>query len=99
MIQFSDNLCMNCMGKLDGSGVCPNCRQSGIPENAPEYLPQHTVLDGQYLLGRVLRANGESAVYLALSGETGKTVEIREFFPATGETVSAAPFVRTNAPL
>ena len=81
MIQFSDNLCMNCMGKLDGSGVCPNCRQSGIPENAPEYLPQHTVLDGQYLLGRVLRANGESAVYLALSGETGKTVEIREFFP------------------
>ena len=26
-------------------------------------------------------------------------LEIREFFPATGETVSAAPFVRTNAPL
>ena len=26
-------------------------------------------------------------------------LEIREFFPDTGETVSSAPFVRTNAPL
>lgn len=82
MIQFSDKLCMNCMGKLDASGACSNCKLSNVPENPPEYLPQHTILDGQYLLGRVLRANGESVVYLSMDGSTGKPVEIREFFPA-----------------
>ena len=45
----------------------------------------------------VQNAGYAAGVAAAMACRSGK--ELREFFPDTGETVSSAPFVRTNAPL
>ena len=83
MANIINGLCMNCMGLLDQDGHCPHCKHSNIPENPIGCLPLHTVLDNHYHLGKVLRKNGESCVYLAFDSYTQKSVEIREYCPTT----------------
>ncbi len=71
------------MGLLDDNGVCTSCKAAQVPPNAPECLQHHTVLDNHYHIGKVLRRNGESTVYLAFNTYTHAPVEVREYFPTT----------------
>lgn len=83
MANTYEPLCMNCMGLLDDNGVCTSCKAAQVPPNDPDCLQHHTMLDNHYHIGRVLRRNGESTVYLAYNTYTHAPVEVREYFPTT----------------
>lgn len=81
-----DNLhrCMGCMEPIDGSsGVCPNCGYADGTPHLPAYLAPGTALNDRYVVGRLLKYNGESAVYLGFDTVTENKVTVREYMPDT----------------
>lgn len=84
MLVLDDNitLCMGCMErKYPESLRCPNC---GYTENEP-YLPTclkpHTVLNERYIIGKMLRYNGEGIIYIAYDTVKDEKITIKEFMP------------------
>lgn len=75
--------CVNCFARLDGKTVCPNCGmdKTKIKEYS-EALPPFTLLNNQYLTGRVLGKGGFGITYLAQNIETGKLCCIKEYLPS-----------------
>lgn len=75
-------LCMGCMEPLDSSGgICPYC---GYDDSAPApsgYLQPKTVLDGRYIVGKLLHKNGESALYMGYDRTDSEKVYVREYMP------------------
>ena len=62
-----DSLCMGCMTELQWPGMpCPKCgfdiRKYQRPKNS---LPPYEILNGKYLLGRVLGIGGFGITYIA----------------------------------
>ncbi|HIW73642.1 MAG TPA: PASTA domain-containing protein [Firmicutes bacterium] len=79
-----DNLCMGCMNPLpEGRAECGICGYPANGENPPAYLPVRTVLSDRYLVGRLLDAGGDMAVYLGFDQVLKAPIYIREFFPDT----------------
>ncbi len=75
--------CMGCMQPLEkGMAACERCGYPAGGVNPAEYLQVRTVLNGRYLLGRVLEIGGDSAVYIGCDQTDGSVVTVREFFPA-----------------
>ncbi|MCC8066459.1 MAG: serine/threonine protein kinase [Clostridiales bacterium] len=64
--------------------VCPYCGyDSDTCQMKPHHLaPLETILDGRYLLGRVLGEGGFGITYAALDLQTGQRVAIKELFIA-----------------
>ena len=92
------NLCYNCFQERpEGAGPCPHCGFD-LEENErkfPVALQAGTVLNGRYIVGRVLGQGGFGITYLALDTQLNAKVAIKEFMPndiATriGTTVSVA---------
>ncbi len=78
----SEQLCMGCMNPLqDGETTCSRCGYPAAGVNPAEYLPLRTVLNGRYLVGRVLEIGGDSAVYIGIDQRDNSRVTVREFFP------------------
>ncbi len=78
----STTICMGCMNELeDGTAKCGRCGYPTAGVNPVEYLAVRTVLNGRYLVGRVLEIGGDSAVYIGLDQNDNSRVTIREFFP------------------
>lgn len=80
------NLCMNCMQPMEelGAGIAPVCPHCGWDNSTkqPAYaLPYNTLLQGRYVVGRVLSVNGEGCTYVALDRENRSLAKIREFYP------------------
>ncbi len=74
--------CFGCMSELDGAEVCPHCSWSvGTPAQSPLYLSPGTVLNGQYLLGRVLGHGGFGITYLAWDLNLHLRLAIKEYLP------------------
>ncbi len=74
-------LCMGCMEPLEHPGVCPNC---GYDDSSPApsgYLRPKTVLDGKYIVGKMLCKNGESALYLGYDSQSEEKVYVKEYMP------------------
>ena len=78
------NLCYNCFKeKPDSSGPCPYCGFD-LEENAKKYpvaLRAGTVLNGRYLIGRVLGQGGFGITYLAWDQKLGARVAVKEYMP------------------
>ncbi len=74
-------LCMGCMEPLEHEGECPNCGYADSNSYHPSYLPPKTVLDDRYIVGRVLRFNGESATYIGFDNVSNEKVFIKEYMP------------------
>lgn len=74
-------LCMGCMEPLEEAGKCPYCGYDDNTVPQPNYLPTKTVLDGRYIVGRLLSFNGESALYIGYDRTAGEKVFIREYMP------------------
>lgn len=74
-------LCMGCMEPIDEVGVCPFCGYDDGAQNPPSYLPTKTVLDGKYIVGKLISANGESALYMGFDRAGEEKVFIREYMP------------------
>lgn len=72
---------MGCMEPLDEPGICPACGYSDSAVNPPSYLQPKTVLDSRYIVGKMLRCNGESAVYIGYDNTESVKVFIKEYFP------------------
>ena len=89
------NLCYNCFQEKPGVGPCPHCGFD-LEENErkfPVALRAGTVLNGRYIVGRVLGQGGFGITYLALDTQLNAKVAIKEFMPGEiatrqGTTVS-----------
>ena len=90
------NLCYNCFQeKPEGAGPCPHCGFD-LEENEKKFpvaLRAGTVLNGRYIVGRVLGQGGFGITYLALDTQLNAKVAIKEFMPGEiatrqGTTVS-----------
>ena len=90
------HLCYNCFQERpEGAGPCPHCGFD--PEENerkfPVALRAGTVLNGRYIVGRVLGQGGFGITYLALDTQLNAKVAIKEFMPGEiatrqGTTVS-----------
>ena len=86
--------CMGCMKEYDdGLTVCPHCGyRQGTPAREAYQLPPETILNGRYLVGRVLGFGGFGTTYISWDLVLEKKVAIKEYMPsdfatrAPGET-------------
>ena len=62
--------------------ICPNCGFDGRNTNALHQLPMGTVLQGQYVIGRVLGQGGFGITYLGWDNFLDIPVAIKEYYPS-----------------
>lgn len=78
-----NRLCMGCMQEYDRPAVvCPHCgfavSQYERPKNS---LPLYEILNGKYLVGKVLGIGGFGITYVGWDFYQSKKVCIKEYFP------------------
>ena len=73
-------LCLGCMQEKEQRPVCEHCGFDERTGNHPHQLPVGTILQNQYLIGRVLGQGGFGITYEALDCSTGRHVAIKELF-------------------
>lgn len=78
-----NKLCMGCMAELPQvMEVCPLCNFSKTSYEKPKNgLPLETILNGKYLIGRVIGIGGFGITYVGWNLYQGKKVCIKEYFP------------------
>ncbi len=94
---MTEKICYNCFHEKTQDGVCPVCGYSAEQDRDkyPLALPHGTILNGKYILGRVLGQGGFGITYVAQDWKTKKRVAVKEYLPDTmatrieGHTVSA----------
>ena len=82
-----NRLCLGCFKEnKSGMAVCPYCgfEEKSYNEQAVKKmcLPAGTILQGRYLIGKVLGAGGFGITYLAFQMNLNRVVAIKELFPA-----------------
>ena len=85
----TDRLCYNCFREREEqTGPCPFCGYDPAEDAAkyPLALKPGSVLNGQYIIGRVLGQGGFGVTYLALDHNLGVKVAIKEFLPESMAT-------------
>jgi len=72
-------------GEAGGDGGCPFC---GFDEAAYQVMPYqlkpYTILNGKYLVGKVLGSGGFGITYIALDVTLERKVAIKEYFIQNG---------------
>ena len=76
------NLCYGCMNEKVGDGKCPICGYQPDEKSDPSYLLPGFILDGRYIIGKIIEINGEGVTYLGFDTVGETTVNVREYFPA-----------------
>jgi serine/threonine protein kinase len=76
-----DNLCKNCFHKIDSATVCPKCGYSGNSPIDKETLNLGSILNGKYIIGRVLGRGGFGVTYLGYDLNLNIKVAIKEYLP------------------
>ena len=78
---LSKSLCENCFAEID-SEPCPECgyKRSSYEQDR-SVLPIGSVLEGRYMIGRVLGKGGFGITYLAYDMKLGYRVAIKEYYP------------------
>ena len=76
--------CWHCFQEIETEGVCPYCGYdpSEAADKYPLALQPGSILNGSYIVGRVLGQGGFGITYVAQEHETKKRVAIKEFFPS-----------------
>ena len=77
----TDRLCMGCMNDNGGEAVCSICGWDSSSKNDADKLPLRFVLSDRYTVGRVIKSNPESTVYMGYDNTENIPVIIREYFP------------------
>ena len=80
---MEQNRCPGCMEIKSGGAVCEHCGYDERRENEPHQLQVGTVLQGKYLVGRVLGQGGFGITYLGWNLYLENKVAIKEYYPAT----------------
>ena len=77
---------MGCMKETHGEEKCPYCGFS-LKEyqgrRSPRALPVYTILNGKYLIGKVIGEGGFGITYLALDLNLQISLAIKEYFPTS----------------
>ena len=75
-------LCINCMKEKEPEqNICPHCHFDQSTYVMPPYvLTPYTVLNGRYLVGKVLGKGGFGITYIAMDMMLERVVAIKEFF-------------------
>ena len=77
-----DRLCIGCMGEKGETQICSLCDYDENQKISPLALTPRTILNQQYLIGRVLGAPGGFGVtYLAWDISLATPVAIKEYMP------------------
>ena len=82
-------MCYGCFKEIpEESDVCPHCgfREKSNRDNYPQALPLGTVLNAQYIIGRVLGQGGFGITYIAQDYESKSKVAVKEYFPSANAT-------------
>ena len=78
-------ICYNCFSEMpEGAKTCPRCGSSADLRNRDKYpyaLPCGSVLNGRYIVGRVLGQGGFGITYAGQQYDTKEPVAIKEYFP------------------
>lgn len=77
-----EKLCMGCMKELKMPGICPNCGYNPAAVSTEgHYLKPCTILNGKYLVGRVLGEGGFGITYIGFDINLELPIAIKEFYP------------------
>lgn len=83
----NSHLCMGCMNDKGAEEVCPYCGfVEGTPPEMPQFLPPGTILNGRYLLGRVLGHGGFGITYLGWDLILNSKLAVKEYLPQSVAT-------------
>ena len=89
--------CMGCMKEKGESEACPHCGYVSPKEQEnAAYLPEGTVLQNRYLLGRVLGQGGFGITYIGYDNTLDARVAIKEYYP--GDIAQRTPGDKTVTP-
>lgn len=82
-VKNPNKVCINCMGEReDQSGVCPICGfNSSTYESKPFYLHSRSILNGKYLVGRVIGEGGFGITYVGWDLNLNIKLAIKEYYP------------------
>lgn len=94
-----NRFCGNCFNEsLNDQGICTLCgfNDRANWDKAPHGLPAGTILNGRYIIGKVLGQGGFGITYTAKDHQSGQIVAVKEFFPDSmatrAERTSVIPF-------
>lgn len=87
-----DNLCINCFMDTNGYDVCCHCgcEQSEKPKQLNHLYPR-VVLNGRYIVGKVLNNGGFGVIYKAYDTKLDSIVAIKELFPTQNSMATRVP--------
>lgn len=75
-------LCFGCMRLKENTPVCEHCGYDERLQNQSHQLPIGTMLQNQYLIGRVLGQGGFGITYMGWDQHLSVPVAIKEYYPA-----------------
>lgn len=74
--------CPGCMAEKEGKSPCPYCGWiEGTLPDSPQHLVPGTILQGKYLVGRVLGQGGFGITYLGWDLQLDMKLAIKEYMP------------------
>ncbi len=78
-----EKMCFNCFREIDHPGLCPYCGFDNTDNTIkfPGSMKAGSILNGQYIVGRVLGQGGFGITYLALDYHLDIRVAIKEYLP------------------
>ena len=89
--------CFGCMKLKKGRPECEHCGYDERRPNAPHQLQPGTMLQNQYVVGRVLGQGGFGITYIGWDSFLEIPVAIKEYYPNTvvtrNATVSASVYL------
>ena len=75
--------CPSCMSKAAPvDGKCPVCGHDVNIQNAQYQLPVNCILNGRYVVGKVLGAGGFGSTYIGYDLKLDSRVAIKEYYPS-----------------
>ena len=84
-----EHICYGCFQeKPDGSLVCPHCGFNAEEEQPFLALPMGTLLNGRYMIGKVLGVGGFGITYLGYDLTLEIKVAIKEYMPPIARPVT-----------
>ncbi len=77
-----EKLCMGCMKEMEeGDSVCLHCGYKPGEANTARALQPQTILNGKYLVGKVIGEGGFGITYIAYDLNLERCIAIKEYFP------------------
>lgn len=77
----TERLCLGCMNDNGGEKICPICGYNSSEGNPADCLPAKFIINGRYLVGKMINRDGECITYIGWDNSTDSIVNIKEYFP------------------